>query len=193
MDSEGFWTLIGDCKRQGLSGGKRDAWLGNALLGLPPGDVVAFQACLDRVIAETFSWNLWAAADRLFGGWCSDDTFCYFQRWMVGLGRPVFEAAVHDPDALAYVPGVQRLAGRPRETWGEDAPQWPTLPDLAPAAHAELTGAPEDDFHAAVAALRSTALPPVVPRGRRWSVLDAAESRTRLPRLSAMFPLAEAS
>jgi hypothetical protein len=176
-------------RRLGLTAGRRDAWLREALLGLAPGELVRFQAALDDARAEAFTWNLWAAADRVFGGWCSDDAFAYFQRWMVGLGRPVFAAVVADPDALAHVPQVRRLAGRPPQSWGGDAPQWPSLPDLAPVAHAGLTGAPEDVFDAAVAALRVAARPAAAPHGRRWSVLDEPEARHRLPRLAALFPL----
>ncbi|MEE4546530.1 DUF4240 domain-containing protein [Streptomyces sp. V4-01] len=191
METGPLWTLMADVRRLGLTGGRRDAWLREALLELGPGGLARFQAGLDDALAEAFTWNLWAAADRLFGGWCSDDAFAYFQRWMVGLGRPVFEAVVADPDALAHVPQVRALAGRPRHAWGGDAPQWPSLPDLAPAAHARLTGAPEDAFHAAVAALRTPAAPAAAPSGRRWSAVDESEAVRRLPRLAALFPLPE--
>jgi hypothetical protein len=197
METDSFWTLIADCRRQGLSGDKRDAWLHDALTRLPAPEIIRFQACLEQVIGEAFTWNLWAAADLIFGGWCSDDTFCYFQRWIVGLGRPVFEAAVSDPDVLAYAPEVLRLSGRPREAWhSDDRPQWESLTSLAPRAYERVTGVPEDggdSFHAAVQALLN-AVPAVArvltaPRGRRWSVLDESESARRLPRLTGMFPL----
>ncbi|WP_328914279.1 MULTISPECIES: DUF4240 domain-containing protein [unclassified Streptomyces] len=203
METDYFWTLIADCRRQGLSGDGRDTRLREALLRLPPPEVIRFQACLEYVTGEAYSWNLWAAADRIFGGWCSDDTFCWFQRWMVGLGRPVFEAAVADPDVLAYAPEVLRLSGRPREAWAAaDRPQWESLAHLAPRAYERLT-APFTDFgdafHAAARDLLEAELEAAgatgsvrraaAPRGRRWSALDEAESRRRLPRLTAMFPL----
>jgi hypothetical protein len=196
METDSFWTLIADCRRQGLSGDKRDAWLRDALLQLSPRDIIRFHACLDHVTGEAFSWNLWAAADRIFGGWCSDDSFCYFQRWMVGLGRPVFEAALSDADVLAYAPEVLRLSSRPRAAWPDDAwPQWESLAYLAPDAYEQLTGAFEDcgdAFYAAARALLDSATPrsPRSPTGQRWSVLDELESARRLPRLTAMFPLA---
>jgi hypothetical protein len=197
METDAFWALIADCLRQGLSGDRRDVWLQGALTRLPPPEITRFQACLELVIGESFSWNLWAAADRIFGGWCSDDTFCYFQSWMVGLGRPVFEAAVSDPDVLAHVPEVLRLSGRPREAWpAGDVPRWETLTRLAPRAYESVTGAFDDcgdSFHTAARALLAagTAAAPAaaIPGGRRWSVLDEAESARRLPRLTAMFPL----
>jgi hypothetical protein len=199
METDPFWTLMADCGRQGLSGDKRDAWLRDALLRLPPPDLIVFQACLDHVTGEAFTWNLWAAADRVFGGWCSDDCFCYFQRWMVSLGRPVFEAALTDADVLAYAPEVLRLSSRPRAAWPPDAwPQWESLAYLAPEAYERLTGAFQDcgdSFYAAVRTLlTATARNPrgLLPAGRRWSVLDEAESARRLPRLTAMFPLSVA-
>lgn len=195
MDTDPFWTLINECRRQGLRGDKRDAWLRDMLTAVPPEEIVAFQACLEHVTDRAFSWNLWAAADRIFGGWCSDDTFCFFQRWMVGLGRPVFEAAVHDPDALAYAPEVLRLSGLPRDAWGEDWPVWPSLGDLAVHAYEAATGACDDgdSFFRATTALLDADRPyrmrPSTPSGSRWSVLDEPEAVRRLPRLSMMFPL----
>jgi hypothetical protein len=195
MDNDPLWTLIAECRRQGLSGDKRDDWLRDALRLLAPERIVQFQACLEHVTDLAFTWNLWAAADRIFGGWCSDDTFCYFQRWMIGLGRPVFESAVHDADALALAPEVLRLSGLPREEWGEGWPEWAALSALAPAAYRAVTGAQDDcdAFYVATTALldadRPYRLRPTAPSGSRWSVLDEHEAVRRLPRLSAMFPM----
>lgn len=195
METDSFWTLLAECRRRELVGDRRDVWLRGALARLPPPGIVRFQACLEHVLREAFSWNLWAAADRIFGGWCSDDAFCYFQGWMVGLGRPVFEAAVSDPDVLAYAPEVLRLSSRPRTAWtGADLPRWTTLTALAPRAYEDVTGAFEDcgdGFHAAAQALLAAETAPArpAPAGRRWSVLDEAESARRLPRLTVMFPL----
>jgi hypothetical protein len=198
METDSFWTLIAGCRRQGLSGDKRDRRLHDALCRLPPPEIVRFQACVEHLIGEASTWNLWAAADRIFGGWCSDDTFCFFQRWITGLGRPVFEAAVSDPDVLAYAPEVLRLSGRPREAWtDEERPQWESLTYLAPQAYEQVTGAFEDcgdSFYAAAQALVDAETQADLAwsglRGRRWSVLDESESASRLPRLTMMFPLA---
>ncbi|HEY5836021.1 DUF4240 domain-containing protein [Streptomyces sp.] len=195
MDTDPFWTLIAKCRHQGLSGDKRDGWLRDELRLLSPEGIVHFQACLEHVTDQAFTWNLWAAADRIFGGWCSDDTFCYFQRWMIGLGREVFEAAVFDADTLAYAPEVLRLSGLPRETWGEAWPEWDSLSYLAPEAYDAVTGATDDGdaFYRATTAFldadRPYRLRPAAPSGSRWSVLDEPEAARRLPRLSAMFPM----
>lgn len=209
MDTDSFWTLLEDSRRHGFGGDKRDAWLRHALARLPADEIVGFQACLDRMTDEAFTWNLRGAADRVFGGWCSDDAFRAFQHWMMGLGRAVFEAAVNDPDVLAYAPEVFRLAGRPRSDWSpEDRPGWPALDTLGLQAY-ELATGPSGDFgdafYAAVRAVLRAAeragqasghagAPPAPsgrrdPTGRRWTALDEEEAARRLPRLSVMFPL----
>ncbi|MCL2733208.1 MAG: DUF4240 domain-containing protein [Actinomycetia bacterium] len=193
METDPLWTLIADSRRQGLTGDKRDAWLRGALLRMPLDGIIGFQAGLERRVAESRTWSLWAAADRVFGGWCSDDTFCYFQHWLIGLGRPVFDAAVGDPDSLAYVPEVLRLSARPRESWYDDHPTWESLDRLAPEAYERLSALPADALDAAVRARRAASGPRgttgTVPRGDRWSALDEPEAARRLPRLSEMFPL----
>lgn len=209
MDTDSFWTLLEDSRRHGFGGDKRDAWLRHALAGGPAAEIVGFQAVLDRLTDEAFTWNLWGAADRIFGGWCSDDAFRSFQHWMMGLGRAVFEAAANDPDVLAYAPEVFRLVGRPRAAWSaEDRPAWLSLDTLGLEAY-ELATGPSDDFgdafYAAVRAAQREAAaaaghagaPPLAPygsrdpSGRRWTARDEEEAARRLPRLSVMFPLDE--
>jgi hypothetical protein len=206
MDTDSFWTLLEDSRQHGLGGDKRDTWLRDALAQRAAEEIVGFQACLDRVTDAAFTWNLWAAADRIFGGWCSDDAFRSFQHWMIGLGRAAFEAAVTDPDVLLYAPEVVRLAGRPRAAWTEEVrPGWPALDTLGLEAY-ELATGPSDDFgdafYAAVRAVQCRAADhpgqsdaPLVPpgdrgpSGRRWCARDEEEAARRLPGLSAMFPL----
>ncbi|WP_329177903.1 DUF4240 domain-containing protein [Streptomyces sp. NBC_01477] len=205
MDTDSFWTLLEDSRRQGIGGDKRDAWLRQALARLPAEAIVGFQVRLDRATEEAFTWNLWGAADRIFGGWCSNDAFRAFQYWLIGLGRAVFEAAVNDPDVLAYAPEVSRLAGRPRAGWSaEDRPGWPALDTLGLEAYELATGPAEDfgdAFYAAVRASQGAAADvpgrtwsPAPsggrdPAGRRWTARDEEEAARRLPRLSVMFPL----
>ncbi|SEG27425.1 Protein of unknown function [Actinacidiphila yanglinensis] len=206
METDSFWALIEDCRTHGSGTARRTAWLRDALTRLPARRIVRFQACLECVTDEGHTWNLWAAADRIFGGWCSDDAFCCFLWWLVGLGRPVYEAAVSDPDALARAPEVRRLSELPRADWtGEDRPRWDALAELAHRAYADATGAARDDWRgsfctaverllaaeADVGAVAADAAAPGPdgPWGRRWSALDEAECARRLPRLSALFPL----
>jgi hypothetical protein len=205
MDTDSFWALLEDSRRHGFRGDKRDAWLRQALALLSADEIVGFQACLDRMTDEALTWNLWGAADRIFGGWCSDDDFRAFQHWMMGLGRAAFEAAVNDADVLAYAPEILRLAGRPRAAWSAgDRPGWPALDTLGLEAYELVTG-PSDDygdaFYAAVRAADPSGhagAPPVPyggrdPSGSRWTARDEEEAARRLPRLSVMFPLDEPS
>lgn len=65
-------------------------------------------------------------------GVCSSDGFWYFQVWLIGLGREAFERAVANPDNLASVSEVLRLAGRPADDWSLDEwPNWELLDSVA--------------------------------------------------------------
>jgi hypothetical protein len=196
MLTDTLWTLVEDCRRQGLGGCARDAWLLDTLSRQPPDGIVRFQACLDHLLGESLSWNLWAAADRILGTWCSDQSFCFFQCWLLGLGRPVFETAVADPDVLALAPEVRRLARLPRPDWPPaDRPGWELLTALPARAYEAAAGGFEDGgdafYRAARRVLDEEGLrpAPLLPRGHRWSARDEAEAARRLPRLAAMFPL----
>ncbi|MFD8911075.1 DUF4240 domain-containing protein [Streptomyces sp. NPDC059575] len=192
MDIDSFWELIEECRRQGRDRDGRAAWLRDELSRRPLAEVVRFQVRLGEVTHEAFTWDLWAAADRILGGWCSDDGFCYFGLWMVGLGREAFTRAVADPDTLAATPEVQGLAGRPREAWNDDWPGWEPLDYAAMEAYATLTGVDDEcgeAFYEAVGAEQGDGSGNSGPLGERWDVRCEGEAARRLPRLSAMFPL----
>ena len=192
MDIDSFWALIEECRRQARGQDERLAWLRGELSRRSPAEVVQFQVRLDEVTHEAFTWDLWAAADRIFGGWCSDDGFCYFGLWMVSLGRESFSQAVANPDALADTPEVQRLVGRPREMWDDDWPDWESLDYVAMEAYGILTGVDDEcgeAFYEAVDAEQSDEEGSSGPLGERWDVRCEDEAARRLPRLSTMFPL----
>jgi hypothetical protein len=59
---------------------------------------------------------------------CSGDGFFYFQPWLVGLGHETFERVAGNPDSLAGVPQIHRLADRRRSDWSDDEwPEWERL------------------------------------------------------------------
>lgn len=205
MDTDSFWTLLEDSRRHGFDGasgsggsegggGSRDARAGrlrDSLALRQPAEIVGFQARLDMLTDAARTWDLWAAADLVFGGWCSDDAFRSFQHWVVGLGRDVFTAAVGDPDSLARAPEVRRLSGRPMGAWSvAERPAWPALDTVGLAAY-ELATGPCDDFGDAFYAAVRAAQPADGgdPAGHRWSARDEGEAARRLPLLSAAFPL----
>ncbi|MEU7116217.1 DUF4240 domain-containing protein [Streptomyces sp. NPDC046182] len=144
-----------------------------------------------HIDVEAPTWDLWSAADRIFGGWCSDDGFCYFGLWVVGLGREAFTTAVANPDALADVSEIQRLVGRPRQMWNDDWPQWESLDYVAMEAYGLLAGVDDacgEAFYEAVGAEEGDGAGSSGPLGERWDARCETDVARRLPRLSAMFP-----
>jgi Protein of unknown function (DUF4240) len=161
---------------------------------LAPVDIVAFQALLDHARNDALTRDLWGAAARIFGGWCSDHGFDYFRLWLIGQGRATYEDAVTSPDSLASVPAITRLAGRHRRAWAEDEewPEWELLDYVAKEAY-ELAGNGDDecgdDFHAAVETQLSSATFKRTLAGERWSAKDEAAASLKIPWLAARFPL----
>ncbi|MCW2916392.1 MAG: hypothetical protein JWN52_4460 [Actinomycetia bacterium] len=67
--------------------------------------------------------------------------FWYFQSWLVGLGRDVYERVAANPDALSEVPEMQRLVWRDTAEWADhEWPQWELLNYLASTAYDQVTG-----------------------------------------------------
>ena len=190
MDDEPFWNLIENCRRQTPDPDERVAWLcGQLVGGTAESEIMGFQVCLGRVLIPTYTWELWAAADRIMG-WCSDDSFFYFRLWLVGLGRDAFERVARDPDALAELPEVVRLVGRDRADWeDEEWLAWEELDYAAMRAFTQVTSRSECDFFDAVDAQRGPDYDSLDPSGERWDARDDAEAERRLPRLRALFPV----
>ncbi|GAA3808158.1 DUF4240 domain-containing protein [Streptomyces phyllanthi] len=203
MDDETFWHLIEGCRQQTQDPDERLAWLGERLARGPESEIVGFRICLHRVLAPTFTWDLWAAADRIMG-WSSDDVFFGFRLWLVGMGRDTFERVARDPDGLADVPEVRRLAGRSPWDWeDEECPDWEELDYVAEQAFTEVTGGSEEDFYAAFEEREDEEredeeregedCEPLEPAGERWDGDDDEQAARRLPRLGALFPGSKAS
>jgi hypothetical protein len=135
VDTDSFWNLIEQCRQQARGRDDRLAWPREELTRRGSGEAVQFQLHLDRVTEEAFTWDL-CATERIFEGWCSEDGFCYFRLWLVGLGRKTFEEAAAQPDSLARVMEVRRLAGRPLRSSGDEWPEWESLDYVAMEAYA---------------------------------------------------------
>ena len=101
MDVDAFWQLIADSLEHAPGRAGREHYLEGRLAALAPDGIVAFQAFLDQACDRAFTWGLRGAAMRIFGGWCSDDSFEYFRLWLIGRGRMTFERAITMPDSLA--------------------------------------------------------------------------------------------
>jgi hypothetical protein len=188
MEMDSFWHLIEGSWRHTADPEERLEWLTVQLSQLPPAEMVDFQVWLDRLHRWADSWQMWGAAYQICDGLCSVDGFWYFQAWLVGLGREAFEQVVVDPDALADLPEVRRLAGRAVDSWSDDEwPEWESLDYVAGRAYAQVVDS-EDGFDDALEARgHDSALSPE-PAGERWDFEDAAEVARRFPRLSELFP-----
>lgn len=188
MDIDGFWELI---ERSAVPVGTpedRLEWLTDRLAELPAAEIVDFTLRLDELRDRADTYHLWGAAYRICAGLCSDDGFHYFQAWLVGLGRDVFERVVRDPDELAEVPQVRRLAGRALRDWGEDEwPDWEGLDYVADTAYERVTDGSEELDDVLDRDGHDVQLTPE-PSDERWNLRDPAEVAARFPRLARMFP-----
>ncbi|WP_426503969.1 DUF4240 domain-containing protein [Dactylosporangium sp. McL0621] len=104
--------------------------------------------------------DLWGAAYQIMDGRCSGAGFRAFEHWIVTALDPDTAARVRaEPDALADVPEIRRLAGRETGDWA--AEEWPQRTPPAPVAE---------------------------PAGAAWDFDDPREVARRLPRIGRMFP-----
>lgn len=183
MTLDDFWALI---ERSRSAGAERTEWLTEQLAGLPAEDILDFEGHLAAQRKRVDTWPMWEVGLYLTQGLCSEDGFFYFQPWLVGLGREAFERVAADPDALADVPEVRRLAGRPVKKWADDEwPDWELLNYVALEAYARITGE-EDGLDNALAARGLDRVCNPDPDGERWDLDSAEERAAHIPRLAAL-------
>ncbi|MCR3730063.1 hypothetical protein FHS35_006948 [Streptomyces umbrinus] len=101
MDETEFWELV-DATREAAEGDPEEQadLLVERLVQLDPEMVLDFARHFEARYNRAYMWDLWGAAWILLDG-ASDDAFDFFRCWLIGQGREVYEAAVHDPDKLA--------------------------------------------------------------------------------------------
>lgn len=190
VDLAGFWALIERSGRETSDPEDRVEWLVGALAEQPAAGIVDFQLHLDALRDRIDTYRLWGAAWLVCDRLCSDDGFWYFQAWLIGQGRAVYEAVAADPDALADVPAVRALAGRDSEDWAEEEwPDWESLDDVAEDAYEEAT---DGDLERVLLErgydFRLSPEPPDSP----FDFEDEAEMASRYPRLTALLSAAVA-
>lgn len=183
MTVDEFWALIEGSR---TAGADRTQWLTEQLASLPPADILDFEVHLTTQRKRVDTWLMWGVGIYLMQGLCSTDGFFYFQPWLVGLGRDTFERVVADPDALADVPEVRRLAGRRVRDWADDEwPEWELLNYAALQAYERLTG-DEDGLDNALEARGLGRVCDPEPDGEDWDSESATERAARIPRLAAL-------
>ncbi|GAA3227033.1 DUF4240 domain-containing protein [Dactylosporangium siamense] len=185
METLEWWDLIESARSAcGERAGDRDPAddpLPDAVLdrvaALPPEEIIGFARHFSTVFDAAYLAPLWAAAYLIEGG-CGDDGFMDFRSGLMLQGRAAFDGAVADPDSLADLPVVRRMA-----TTGKGWLGCEEMLYLARNAYVRRTGS-GDDFDAA---FDGPVERPAPARGDRWDVEDDSEMRRRLPRLAALF------
>ncbi|MCI4062176.1 DUF4240 domain-containing protein [Micromonospora sp. R77] len=171
MRTDDFWQLI-DRARTGAGEPGAVAARAVALLAeLPPEEILGYAHHQQRVLAASYTVDLWGAAYLINGG-ASDDGFEYFRGWLMTQGRAVLAQAVRNPDALAELPQVRAAALSGEEFECE-----------------EMLSVPWDAYRKATATdLPADRDPVKVPDlNDFWDFDDEEEARRRLPKLAALF------
>jgi len=178
MDARGFWKLVDHAVAATADLEQRRVWLSGRLALLPAGEIADFAVRLDEQRLRVDTWAHWKAATLICSGLCGMDSFFYFQAWLIGQGRVVFESVAASPDALADLPAVRRLAalGSVDEWSDEDWPEWEALYRVPDAA---LEAVHAGDLDALLASLGEARAFDVSPGGE--------DVERRIPRLWALF------
>lgn len=154
----------------------------HVLARLDPAEIVGFERAFDQVRARADRADVALAAALIEPGYRDEDGF---RAGLVALGRATFEAALRDPDSLAEHPLVREIAAADdtRRLGREE------LIYAAGKAYSEATGQDEITFFDLVAAEAEDVddQPSDETAGNAWDGSEEAETRRRLPRLSALF------
>jgi hypothetical protein len=170
MDYDQFWRLVD--RTRGFP--ERAEALAKLLEQLEPDEIVRFRILYDDVVHLANKVDLWGAAHTINGG-CSDEGFYYFREALIEQGRPVFEAAVRDPDSLADI-------ANPGEEMGNSE----GLGNAPMLAWTAKTSGTEEAFYEAVDNA-DTVNRGDSEEGEWWNFDKPAEVRHRLPRLAEKF------
>jgi Protein of unknown function (DUF4240) len=182
-----FWTFIEASGRAGETMQEREAFLGQRLRRVGRGHVLDFVQHLAATREPANTFRLWRAAEIIMGGHCGTDSFHYFQMWLVGLGRDAYTAAIADPDSLATVAKVRRLAALPRPWPEADYPDWESLEYVACEVGEGRSDIDGDirDVVVEERGIRFRSDPN--PDDVQWLSLDSTGLARRYPRLWALF------
>ena len=107
-DPDKFWAIIDETVDEDED--IQMAALEKALGKMTKAQLEAFYADYRRAHQAAYRWDLWGAFYIINGG-CSDDGFHYACDWLISRGRPVYEAALADPESLVVHLGDDADAG----------------------------------------------------------------------------------
>lgn len=172
MTEDEFWSLIAVSAPYEADPERQMEVLAAALDALPPEEIEAFEIEFWKQMARAYTWDLWGATYVIHGG-ASDDGFEYFRRWLISKGRPVFEAALADPDILA-----DDLAPGP-----EGVLEFEEFSYVAGDVWARKTGRSRNDF----APESLDYMMPAEPQGTSFDEEDEAAFESKYPRLWRRF------
>ncbi|MBB6565797.1 DUF4240 domain-containing protein [Kribbella sandramycini] len=180
MDRDGFWGLVEGARGEvddsaADPDGVADA-LTRVLGGLGAEEIAGFGVELAGLLAESYRWDLWAAAYLINGGG-SEDGFDSFRGWLVAQGREVWEAAMAEPDSLADVVDEDR----PEGFEGFDGEG---MLHVGSHAYKNVTGDDAAYWKAVEAEAPDT---PDLPAGQEIDFDDEAELHDHLPRLAVLY------
>lgn len=186
MNLEDFWALIQGSSTATKTRRERTEWLTENLARLPVPAIIEFELHLTAQRKRVDTRLMWGAAWNIMQGWCSGDGFFYFQPWLVGLGHETFERVAGNPDSLAGIPQIRRLARHPTSDWPDDEwPEWELLNYVAHNACERATGK-EDGLDNALEAQGLHRICDAAPEDDTWNYDDPGQRLARLPRLTAL-------
>ncbi|EAO52315.1 Hypothetical protein RBTH_01671 [Bacillus thuringiensis serovar israelensis ATCC 35646] len=107
ITEEEFWELLNRAKTKGEEQVEQIEWLTSHLAKRTVHEIVAFDTHMHRILKDSYTSRLWAAAYIIMGG-CSDDTFDYFRGWLLYQGKETYEACIEDPERL--IPVLENLS-----------------------------------------------------------------------------------
>jgi hypothetical protein len=187
MDLDTWWGVIERARTAvGERAGDRDSAddplpdaVSDELAELTPAELVDWYTIHVQLTDSAYLYPLWGAAYLIEGG-CGDDGFMDFRDGLMLQGRDVFTRAVADPDSLADLPVVRRMAGDKGWLGFE------SLSYLIKDAYLRAGGDAESFEQAVETALRAMDRPDKAS-GENWDGEDEAANRRHLPRLSELF------
>jgi hypothetical protein len=96
-----FWKLIDECRGNSnpMTPSADPKKMQRLIEKLPTDEVRAFGVEFYQKLIDLNRWDIWGAGYVIAGG-MSDDSFHYFRSWIIGKGKPCYDAALSDPGSL---------------------------------------------------------------------------------------------